>query len=162
MVRQSGHILWSLLLLLGLMTELTLSVVHEVASQSLTAQRFSQQIQAQGMINAVFAQLESLPIPAVASSAALLWHPQQANTKTVCGQRIQQSNWLGADCTQSQPAWQWWLGVEQAYAPAVATGTDSALTAHQLEQFWWLRVSVQTTAGKELIIQQQYRQTVRP
>lgn len=161
MVRQSGHILWSLLLLLGLMTELTLSVVHEVASQSQAASRFSQQLQAQAMVNAVFSQLERQPIPTLSATDEVLWQPQQVGTKTVCGERAHQASWLGANCTQTQPAWQWWLSVESPFANTVA-GTDNALLSGHVEQLWWLRVRVKTAAGQALIIQQQYRQRVLP
>lgn len=161
MVKQAGHILWSLLLLLGLMTELTLSVVHEVASQSQAALRFSQQVQASSIANAIFYQLERLPIPQLSSTDEVLWHPKQIGTKTVCGERVHQASWLGSNCAQVQPAWQWWLNVEPS-AESTVTGSDSALLKHHVEQLWWLRVSVKTVAGSTLILQQQYRQTVLP
>lgn len=161
MVKQSGHILWSLLLLLGLMTELTLSVVHEVASQSQAASRFSQQIQAQAMVNAIFFQLERLPIPTLSSTDHVLWQPKQLGTKTACGERTHQTSWLITNCTHAQPVWQWWLSVEPPSTRTVV-GSDSALLRHHVEQHWWLRVRVKTTAGQPLVIQQQYRQRVLP
>lgn len=161
MVKQAGHILWSLLLLLGLMTELTLSVVHEVASQSQASLRFSQQVQDSSIANAILAQLERLPIPQLSSTDEVLWHPKQVGTKTACGERVHQASWLGSQCPQTQPAWQWWLRVEPS-AENKVTDSDSALFKHHVEQLWWLRINVKTSAGATMIIQQQYRQTVLP
>jgi hypothetical protein len=161
MVKQAGHILWSLLLLLGLMTELTLSVVHEVASQSQASLRFSQQVQDSSIANAILAQLERLPIPQLSSTDEVLWHPKQVGTKTACGERVHQASWLGSQCPQTQPAWQWWLSVEPS-AENKVTDSDSALFKHHVEQLWWLRINVKTSAGATMIIQQQYRQTVLP
>ena len=161
MVKQAGHILWSLLLLLGLMTELTLSVVHEVASQSQASLRYSQQVQDSSIANAILAQLERLPIPQLSSTDEVLWHPKQVGTKTACGERVHQASWLGSQCPQTQPAWQWWLSVEPS-AENKVTDSDSALLKHHVEQLWWLRINVKTSAGSTMIIQQQYRQTVLP
>ncbi len=157
MVRQRGHILWSLLVLLGLMTELTLYVVNEVATQSQSAQQASQKLQSMAMINAVFHHLDTLPVPRLSSAMNTLWHPSQSVSVSVCGAASNQQGWQGTACHEPKPAWQWWLSSESQVVQNTSTGTDLVLLSQYPAQHWILRVK----AGR-LSVQQHYRQTVLP
>ena len=156
--QQRGQVLWGLLVMLGLLTELALAslqlATHEGISVSLLEQRLLQDQRLQ----VIARQLGQLPMPAQSDAASVLWHPASDAVRQGCGQggrdsyvAVSQSCPASTQALlvpQRQPGeWQWRL-MRLANDSALADeGSDIAVFPTLQAQSWQLEVVVAGRAG---------------
>ena len=149
---QQGYVLWSLLVMLGVMTELAITslkvAAHEGIGVRLTEQRFQQSQWLALMAH----QLERLPVPSrTDADKQQIWHPLRASPSQGCG-RMERAllTQERQNCTAihqpllsavHEPAtWQWRLSVQLNHEAELQEGTDLAAFPMLKAQAWQLEL----------------------
>ncbi|MES3041531.1 MAG: hypothetical protein V4730_10315 [Pseudomonadota bacterium] len=155
--QQRGQVLWGLLVMLGLLTELALGSLQLAAHEGISVNLLEQRLQQDQRLQVIAQQMSRLPIPA-RSAAAELWQPLGEPMHQGCGQGGRASYVaISQNCSEpSQPLltpqrqsgeWQWRLR-RIADDPAFAgEGSDVAAFPTLQAQSWQLEVVVAGRAG---------------
>ena len=156
--RQSGYILWSLLVLLAVMTELAISSLLLAAHEGLSVRASEQRFQQQQWLELMAQQLAQMPVPLRRSAdRQQLWHPFQQAASQGCG-RLEKAQLTQASmgcgelhqpllATASRRAgWQWRLTL-LSQPVVVQEGSDVAAFPMLQAQIWQLEVMTTGRSG---------------
>lgn len=156
--QECGQVLWGLLVMLGVLTELALGSLQIAAHEGISVSLFEQRLQQDQRLQVISQQLGGLPTPARSAAVSELWHPVSDAVRQGCGQGGRES-YVTASQACSAPGqpllarerqpdeWQWRL-TRLTNDPVFADeGSDvSAFPAVQA-QSWQLDVVVGGRAG---------------
>ena len=169
--KQRGQVLWGLLVMLTMMTELAISSLQMAAHEGLSVRVMEQRFQQRQWLELLAQQLERLPVPSRASAVSQqLWHPNQLIVKQGCGRyeraAITQSyrecfpaDKPLLDAEHQAATWQWRLSQRPDVVAQVQEGSD--LNAFPLlnAQMWQLElVSVGRAVASPRGLLLRYRQ----
>ena len=170
--QQRGQVLWGLLVMLGLLTELALGSLQLAAHEGISVSLLEQKLQQDQRLQVIAQQISRLPIPAM-SSAAELWQFLGEPLRQGCGQGSRVSYVaISQSCSASNRPlltpqrqsgeWQWRL-TRIADDPAFAgEGSDVAAFPTLQAQSWQLEVVVAGRAGTAARgLWQRYQQIAR-
>ena len=159
--QQQGQVLWGLLVMLGLLTELALGSLQLAAHEGIAVSLLEQRFQQDHRLQVIAQQMSRLPMPA-RSAATELWQPLGEPVRQGCGQgggESRRASYVAisqACSTSSRPLltpqrqsgeWQWRLS-RIADDPAFAgEGSDVAAFPTLQAQSWQLEVVVAGRAG---------------
>lgn len=155
---ERGQVLWGLLVMLGLLTELALSSLQLAAHEGIAVRLLEQRLQQDQRLQVIAAQVNRLPVPARTAIATGLWHPLSDPVRQGCGEADRSAyTAISQTCSaSSQPLltsqwqtgeWQWRL-TRLANDPAVlGEGSDTAAFPTLQAQSWQLEVVVAGRAG---------------
>lgn len=159
---QQGQVLWGLLVMLGLLTELALGSLQLAAHEGIAVSLFEQRLQQDQRLQVITQQMSRLPMPARAAAATELWHPLSGSVRQGCGQDARENDSasyvaIGQACSASNRPllalqrqsgeWQWRLS-RIADDPAFAgEGSDVGAFPTLQAQSWQLEVVVAGRAG---------------
>lgn len=156
--RQRGHVLWLLLLMLGLLAELALASLQMAARTGLSLQAMEAGLQQDARAEAIAAAVAGLPVPAAASHElpSPPWHPLTAEgaVQTACAGAGPESyvalteNCSGTDGLQS-PGWSWQLARVTALSGGGSDGSDDQAFPGLFRQQWQLRVQVRDRRSRQ-------------
>ncbi|MES2909715.1 MAG: hypothetical protein V4688_11245 [Pseudomonadota bacterium] len=171
-VQQRGQVLWGLLVMLGMLTELALGSLQLAAHEGISVSFFEQRFQQDQRLQVIAQQLGHLPMPARSDATSELWHPASEAVRQGCGQGGRDSYVaVSQTCAAStqpllvslrQPGeWQWRL-MRLANDPALADeGSDIAAFPTVQAQSWQLEIAVAGRAGAPARgLWQRYQQVV--
>ena len=114
-----GQVLWGLLVMLGLLSELALSSLQLAAHEGISVSLFEQRLQQDQRLQVIAQQVSRLPIPK-GSAGTELWLPVSGSVRQGCGQGGR-DNYVAVSQTCSAPnqpllaaqrqagEWQWRL-----------------------------------------------------
>lgn len=156
---QRGYVLWSLLVMLGVMTELAMAslqvAAHEGIGVRLTEQRFHQS----QWLELMAYQLERLPVPSRADADRLqIWHPLRASPSQSCGrqERVSLTQERMTCSPMNQPllsalsasaTWQWRLSPVPNHPAELQEGSDLAAFPALKAQAWQLELVTGNRSG---------------
>ncbi len=156
--QQRGQVLWGLLVMLGLLTELALSSLQLAAHEGISVNLLEQKLQQDQRLQLIAQQVSRLPVPLRAAAATELWQPVSDAVRQGCGQGGRTSYVaISQSCSapnqpllappRSSGDWQWRL-TRVADDPAFAgEGSDVAAFPTLQAQSWQLEVVVAGRAG---------------
>lgn len=168
--QERGHVLWGVLVMLGVLTELALGSLQLAAHEGISVSLFEQRLQQDQRLQVIARQLGDLPIPSRSDSASMLWHPAGDVVRQGCGQGSHDSYVIFSEACSapSQPLlakawspgeWQWRL-TRLANDPAYAEeGSDVSAFSSLQAQSWQLEVAIAGRAGLPALgLWQRYQQ----
>lgn len=174
MVSQRGHVLWMMLVLLGLLAELATASLQQAASSGLMALADERRQRREARAESVALALEALPVPASRdASAGLLWGAQQAVDDVArqgCGRAAPGSYLTPCDLPVSgdlltagmwPPGWHWQL-LRLPDDESEGEGTDLAAFPGLRSQDWLLQVVISSRDGQSAAWRYRYRQQAAP
>ena len=170
--KQRGQVLWGLLVMLGLLTELALSSLQLAAHEGISVSLLEQRLQQDQRLQVIAQQVSRLPVPKSSAAASELWQPVNESMRQGCGQGGRAS-YVAISQTCSAPSqpllapqrqsgeWQWRLS-RVADDPALAAeGSDVSAFPTLQAQSWQLEIAVAGRAGAPAQgLWQRYQQVV--
>lgn len=155
---QSGYVLWSLLVLLAVMTELAISSLLLVAYEGLSVRASEQRFQRQQWLELMAQQLAQMPVPSRHSAdRQQLWHPLQQAASQGCG-RLEKAPLTQASmgcgelhqpllaAASRRAGWQWRLTL-MSQPTVMQEGSDVAAFPILQAQTWQLEVMTTGRSG---------------
>lgn len=157
---EKGQVLWGLLVLLGMLTELALSSLQLAAQEGISVRLFEQQLQDSQRLQVIAEQLSLLPVPLRSAQLSLLWHPLASTAQQGCGSAdrhsyVEAGN--AASCTVSSQSllasartageWQWRLRRIGNDPALIDEGSDMSAFPGLQAQSWQLEVVLGGRAG---------------
>lgn len=149
---QQGYVLWSLLVMLGVMTELAISSLQVAAHEGIGVRLTEQRFQQSQWLALMAHQLERLPVPSRADvDKQQIWHPLRASPSQGCG-RMEHASLTQEHLNCSAPnqplmsavyepaTWQWRLSVLPNHEAELQGGTDLAAFPMLKAQAWQLEL----------------------
>ncbi|MEK6790051.1 MAG: hypothetical protein AABY68_14020 [Pseudomonadota bacterium] len=160
---QRGQVLWGLLVMLGVLTELALSSLQLAAHEGISVGLLEQKLQQEQRLQVIARQVSQLPTPARSAAVNELWHPASDSVRQGCGQGgrdDEHASYVAISQTCSAPSqpllapqrpsgeWQWRL-TRITDDPAFAEeGSDIAAFPTLQAQNWQLEVVVAGRGGQ--------------
>lgn len=156
--QQRGQIVWSLLIMLGLLTELALGSLQMAAHEGIAIGLLEQRLQQEQRVQVIARQVSQLPTPARSAALSTLWHPASDSVSQGCGPGEQASYVvISQSCSASsqpllasprQPGeWQWRLTRITDDTSHDDEGSDLAAFPALQTQRWQLEVVAAERAG---------------
>lgn len=155
---EQGHVLWGVLVMLGMMAELSLTCVQLAAQEGLSVSLLEQRAQQRQRMAVIAEQVAGLPIPARDSPVIEPWHPEASSVTQCCGR-----DGGGSPLTVNTPCgsadlplltqprasgdWRWRLTREADDPAVIVEGTDMSEFPGLQPQSWQLQVVVAGRAG---------------
>lgn len=156
--QQRGQVLWGLLVMLGLLTELALSSLQLAAHEGISVSLFEQRLQQDQRLRLIAQQVSGLPVPKSSAALTGLWHPGSESVLQGCGHGGR-DNYIAVSQTCSTPSqpllavqrqlgeWQWRLRRIENDPAFSNEGSDLAAFPGLQAQSWQLEVVVSGRAG---------------
>ncbi len=156
--QQRGQVLWGLLIMLGLLTELALNSLQLAAHEGISVNLLEHRLQQDQRLQVIAQQLSRLPVPVRAAPAGELWQSASDSVRQGCGEGGRVSYVaISQGCSapnqsllaqQRQPGqWQWRLARIADDPSFVDEGSDVAAFPSLQAQVWQLEVVVAGRAG---------------
>ncbi len=174
MANHRGHVLWVMLVLLGLLAELAVTSLQQAARSGLMVLADERRQRRDASAEAIASALEALPLTSLRDTEpGLLWDPQQDpedRDRQGCGQWLtgryaQPCEWpVAGDLIAPVPraaGWHWQLLRRADDAPG-SDGTDLAAFPGLQVQQWQLQVVVTSRTGESTAWRYRYRQQAAP
>lgn len=174
MASQRGHVLWIMLMLLGLLAELAAASLQQAARSGLMVLADERRLRREARAESVALALEALPVPVSRdASAGLLWGAQQAvddMARQGCGRAAPGSYLTPCDLAVSgdlltadmwPPGWHWQL-LRLPDEENDSEGTDLAAFPGLRPQTWLLQVVISSRDGQSAAWRYRYRQQAAP
>lgn len=174
MASHRGHVLWVMLVLLGLLAELAVTSLQQAARSSLMTLTDERRQRRDSRADAIAMTLEALPLPSLRDAVpGSVWGPQQMAgdmSRQGCGQPLPGSYLQPCDLPVAgdlmapalRPAgWHWQL-LRLADDEAASEGTDPAAFPGLRPQQWQLQVVVTGRGGESMAWRYRYCQQAAP
>lgn len=165
-----GQVLWGLLVMLGLLSELAIGSLQLAAHEGIAVTLLEQRWQQEQRLQVIAGQLARLPIPGRSLAPSTPWHPLSAGVRQGCGQelRVPLMHANQACSASGQPLlgvrraageWQWRLQRIADDPRWGGEGSDESAFPALQAQHWQLEVVSTDRAGlKTQGLWQRYRQ----
>ena len=168
-VKQHGHVLWGMLVMLGMLTELALGSLQLAAQEGISVGLREKRLQQVQRLQVIARQVSQLPIPARSDQPGELWHPASQSLQQGCGQG-ERASYVATRQLCSSPdqpllaaqrrvgEWQWRL-MPVTDSVMSDEGSDVAAFPGLQATVWQLEVVVAGSGGKAVRgLWQQYQQ----
>jgi len=155
---QRGQVLWGLLVMLGLLTELALGSLQLAAHEGVSVRLFEQRLQQEQHLQVIAQQISHLPVPKAVAAATELWQPASESVHQGCGQG-DRDNYVATSQSCATPSqsllvsprqagdWQWRLKRIVDDSATLNEGSDISAFPGLQVQHWQLEVVAAGRAG---------------